>query len=131
MFLKKINKILIGGFVASTLMVSQAYAASYVSGTSTGGNLGKALCNGSIATYDGEYAIAATNVNTTSGIKAVKITLHYTDASSESDDFSGYDTSVSGKKYRSKLKPLNSASAKHSFSSKEYGKWYGKTSKGF
>ncbi|SQB34476.1 hypothetical protein [Clostridium cochlearium] len=34
-------------------------------------------------TYDAAYAIAATNVNTTSGIKAVKITLHYTDASSE------------------------------------------------
>lgn len=129
MITKRIKASLLCGCLATMLISSPIFAQSYVSGTSTGGSLGKATCNGSMAIghSGGYYVTGATNTNTSSGIKAVNITVHYVGLPSESKDFSGYAASVSGRVNLRTSNAISSISGRHSFSSSEYGQWYGET----
>lgn len=132
--LKKLKGALLVTAIVATLLPTQAFAVSYVSGMSSGGSR-SVSCDGSITTsnkFGAVYAIAATNVATTDGIKAVNITIHYTNYSSSSQDYSGYATSVSGKLYPNGTMGTPSyATARHSYSSSTYGTWYGETKSNF
>ena len=135
--LKKLKTALICTALVATIFPTQAFADSYVAGTSSGGS-SSVSCNGSIRTNNdffsgGTYAIAATNVATSDGIKEVNICIHYSDYTSSSQDYSGYGKSVSGKLLPNGTvggKPVY-ATGRHSFSSSTYGSWYGTTRANF
>ena len=134
--LKKLKTALICTALVATIFPTQAFADSYVAGTSSGGS-SSVSCNGSITTNSsfsgGTYAIAATNVATSDGIKEVNICIHYSNYTSTSHDYSGYDKSVSGKLFPNSTmggKPVY-ATGRHSFSSSTYGSWYGTTRANF
>jgi len=123
---KKITKILFTTAIMSSLFICSASANTYVDGTSDGGSYGKVECDGSIRASGG-YVTAATNVDTNKGTKAVHISVYDSENGSRQKDFSTSTArSVSGKIGYTPYS-ATSAEARHSYSSSEYGDWYGET----
>ncbi|EJO5349544.1 hypothetical protein NRP93_003726 [Clostridium botulinum] len=123
MIIKRIKAGLLLGCLATMLISTTAFAKTYTSGRSTGG----IKCNGSIDIHN-SYVIGATNTGTSSGVKAVNIKIFAIGNRFTQRDYSGYAPSVSGKLNAPHNYSVLSVRARHSFSSKKYGTWYGTTS---
>lgn len=123
-----------------TLSTSVTYAATEITGTSSGGSLGKAYCIGKITTSQGglfsnDSVTAYTQCDAVADEISVKSVVWYNDGNSEvykAVDKDGYN--MTGKVEATAKAPndyANKGTGGHYYSSSKRGTWGGGTSKQF